>query len=219
MIDMIQPFWKPIGWSSFDVVKKVRGSVKPSKVGHAGTLDPFAEGVLVLCIGKMTKQVESVMNKRKEYIAEIEFGKTTDTLDLEGQITEISDVNIDSVEMIRNVLKQYIGEIEQIPPMYSALKVDGKRLYKLARKGITVKRNPRKVHVYNIELISYEDNICTIKVECGRGTYVRVLAADIAKSLSTVGYLTKLVRTKVGDYDQKSSIKIENIPEWLSLIQ
>ncbi|MBC8214257.1 MAG: tRNA pseudouridine(55) synthase TruB [Candidatus Marinimicrobia bacterium] len=218
-MDKIVPFWKPVGLTSFDVVRRVKSKVKPSKVGHAGTLDPFAEGILILCIGKMTRKVESLMDLKKEYIATIKLGETTDTLDTEGKITETSDIPKLSRNEIESILSSFIGEIEQIPPMYSALKKDGVPLYKLARKGIVVERKPRLINIYEIELLSEtnEDSI-SIRVVCGRGTYIRTLADDIAKKIGTVGYLTSLTRTKIGNYCENNAIKLEDIPRWLSSV-
>ena len=217
-IDLVVPFWKPVDWSSFDVVKKVRNQIKPNKVGHSGTLDPFAEGVLVLCIGKKTKESERLMALKKEYIGSIQLGLETDTLDSTGEVIKKMDIpNLDNLK-IESVLNDFIGEGYQIPPMYSALKKNGTPLYKLARKGVEVEREPRPIQIYDIELISFKDNKITIRVECGKGTYIRTLAKDIAEKLNTCGHLVQLSRTKVGDYSQSDSIQIENLNEWLSTI-
>jgi len=217
-IDLVVPFWKPVDWSSFDVVKKVRNQIKPNKVGHSGTLDPFAEGVLVLCIGKKTKESERLMALKKEYIGSIQLGLETDTLDSTGEVIKKMDIpNLDNLK-IESVLNDFIGEGYQIPPMYSALKKNGTPLYKLARKGVEVERAPRPIQIYDIKLISFKDNKITIRVECGKGTYIRTLAKDIAEKLNTCGHLVQLSRTKVGDYSQSDSIQIENLNEWLSTI-
>ena len=218
-LDVIVPFWKPTEWTSFDVVKKVRCRVKPNKVGHAGTLDPFAEGVLLLCIGQKTKQSYSLMKLEKEYIGNIVLGSETDTLDPTGIITKIKSVPKLNKSKVENVLKNYVGEIEQIPPMYSALKWNGQPLYKLARKGVKVKRVSRKVKVYSIEIINFSYNILSLKINCGKGTYIRSLAKDISASLGTCGHLKSLIRTRIGDFDKNQSIKINHIEEWLNLIQ
>jgi len=215
-VDAIINVWKPIGWTSFDVVKKIKGCVKPSKVGHAGSLDPFAEGVLVICIGKMTKKVESLMNHEKEYVANIQLGCETDTLDTEGEVVKEAKITPLSKEKIENILNTFLGESNQIPPMYSALKVNGKRLYKLAREGRVIERQPRKIIINEIELIESNKDSLKIRVKCGRGTYIRVLASDIANAMNTVGFLKSLVRTQVGEYKQKDSISVENVAEWLS---
>jgi|TARA_B110000196_G_scaffold269487_1_gene244084 tRNA pseudouridine55 synthase len=215
-MDAIVNVWKPIGWTSFDVVKKIRGSVKPSKVGHAGTLDPFAEGVLVICIGRMTKKVESLMDHEKEYVATIQLGAETDTLDTEGKVIKEAKITPLSNKKIESLLSTFLGESDQIPPMYSALKVNGKRLYKLAREGKVIERKPRKITITEIELLDNNKDSLKIRVKCGRGTYIRVLASDIANAMNTVGFLKSLVRTQVGDFKQEDSIPVENVAEWLS---
>ena len=216
MIDAVIPVWKPIDWTSFDVVKKIRGQIKPAKVGHAGTLDPFAEGVLMLCVGKYTKKVESFMDKEKEYIADIYLGIETDTLDLTGSIVKTANIPDLSEEQIKSVLKKFIGDIKQEPRMFSALKVNGQPLYKSARKGINIPRKERIISIYDIELIDYSQNNLTIKVTCGRGTYIRSLAKDIANKLNTVGHLVALKRTRIGAYDKKNCIDIEDFSKWIS---
>jgi tRNA pseudouridine55 synthase len=217
-LDIIVPFWKPIDWSSFDVVKKVRNQIKPNKVGHSGTLDPFAEGVLVLCIGKKTKESEKLMALKKEYIGTIQLGIETDTLDSTGlKINEKPIPTLDENNIL-SVLNEFIGDGFQIPPMYSALKKNGTPLYKLARKGIVIEREPRPIHIYDIELLSFTENKITFRVECGKGTYIRTLAKDISEKLNTCGHLINLSRTKVGNYSEIDSIQIENLNEWLSTI-
>jgi tRNA pseudouridine55 synthase len=215
-MDAIVNVWKPIGWTSFDVVKKIRGSVKPSKVGHAGTLDPFAEGVLVICIGRMTKKVESLMDHEKEYVATIQLGAETDTLDTEGKVIKEAKITPLSNKKIESLLSTFLGKSDQIPPMYSALKVNGKRLYELAREGKVIERKPRKITITEIELLDNNKDSLKIRVKCGRGTYIRVLASDIANAMNTVGFLKSLVRTQVGDFKQEDSIPVENVAEWLS---
>ena len=215
-MDAILNVWKPVGWTSFDVVKKIRRYVRPSKVGHAGTLDPFAEGVLVLCVGKMTKKVESLMDHEKEYVATIQLGQETDTLDTEGKVVKEKNIPPFSTEVIEGVLNDFLGESTQIPPMYSALKVNGKRLYELARQGKVVERKPRKIRISEIQLLESDSNSLKIRVKCGRGTYIRVLASDIAKRMDTVGFLKSLVRTEVGEFNEQDSMSVENVVEWLS---
>ena len=217
-LELIVPFWKPTDWTSFDVVKKVKNQIKPNKVGHTGTLDPFAEGILVLCIGGKTKESERLMSLRKEYICTIRLGFETDTLDSTGKIIKKLHIPKISKEKLSNVLTEFIGESFQIPPMYSALKKNGTPLYKLARKGITVNREPRLIHIYDIELLKFNKTEIIIRVECGKGTYIRTLAKNIAEKLDTCGYLSNLCRTKVGDYSHSESIQIENLNEWLATI-
>jgi len=216
MIDSIIPMWKPVDWTSFDVVKKIRSQIRPAKVGHSGTLDPFAEGVLMLCTGKKTKLIESFMDEEKEYIARIILGHETDTLDLTGKIIS-SDIAIPQYDKgdILKALSKFKGSIMQEPPMFSALKYNGQPLYKLARKGLVVKRVKRKIKIYDIILLDYKKEEILIKVRCGRGVYIRSLALDIAKELGTVGYLQSLIRTRIGKYDEGACIQIEDFPKWL----
>ena len=217
MINAVIPMWKPVDWTSFDVVKKIRSQIKPAKVGHAGTLDPFAEGVLMLCTGKFTKKVEYFMDKEKEYIADIRLGKQTDTLDLTGSTVKLSDVPKLTQNKILTAVKLFIGDIKQEPPMFSALKVNGQPLYKSARKGLNIPRKKRIVRIYDIKLISFNENTITLMVTCGRGTYIRSLAKDIAKQLNTVGHLVSLKRTRIGEYEEKNCIYINDFPEWISV--
>ena len=207
--------WKRPDWTSNDIIKYLKPFIRPLKVGHAGTLDPFAEGILVVCTGKMTKKVSSIMEMEKEYVVDIILGKRTDTLDSTGKITAIKKCPSLNGKIIDKVLNQFIGEIDQIPPMFSALKHKGKRMYSLARKGIKIKQNPRKIIIHNIELLSYKDNFMSIKVICGKGTYIRSLARDIGHKLNTEGYVDSLVRSRVGSFDRLASISAEDLKLWL----
>lgn len=202
---------KPVGWTSFDVVKKIRGQLNIKKVGHAGTLDPFATGVLLICTGRATKKVEDLMNLKKEYIARIEFGKTTDSYDLTGTI--VSERSADNLELenINQVIKQFHGEIYQTPPMYSAVKVNGERLYKLARRGEVVERKPRKIRIYQTDVIDFRNPFLKLRIVCSRGTYIRALANDMGEILGCGGYLTSLTRTRVGDYKLEDSFEIKDL--------
>ncbi|MCH8018539.1 tRNA pseudouridine(55) synthase TruB [candidate division KSB1 bacterium] len=202
---------KPVGWTSFDVVKKIRGQLNIKKVGHAGTLDPFATGVLLICTGRATKKVEDLMNLKKEYIARIEFGKTTDSYDLTGTI--LSERSADNLELenINQVIKQFHGEIYQTPPMYSAVKVNGERLYKLARRGEVVERKPRKIRIYQTDVINFRNPFLKLRIVCSRGTYIRALANDMGEILGCGGYLTSLTRTRVGDYKLEDSFEIKDL--------
>jgi len=191
---------KPPGITSFGVVKKVRYWSKVKKVGHAGTLDPLATGVLIVLTGKATKRSAEFMEQTKEYSAAIEFGKQSNTDDSEGEITNICQVPDISLETISNIVEKYVGEIQQVPPMFSALRKDGKRLYKLARKGIVVEREARPVTVYDIKIDSWENPVLKLTVTCGRGTYIRSLARDLGNDLNVGGILTSLVRTRIGDH-------------------
>jgi tRNA pseudouridine(55) synthase len=202
---------KPAGWTSFDVVKKVRGIIKEKKVGHAGTLDPFAEGVLVLGTGPDTKKLTDITTASKIYRAELTLGKATDTQDRDGKISAEAPVPELTRETIDAVLASFVGTQEQIPPMYSAKKVNGQRLYKLARKNKTVERDPVTITIDQISLLDYTEPVITFEVTCSKGTYVRALGADIAAKLGTVGHLTALVRTSVGAYHIANATTIEEL--------
>ena len=213
--NLLIPIWKDTDWTSNDIIKFVKPYLKPLKIGHSGTLDPFAEGILLICIGKMTKQVSNLMKLNKEYHARIMLGMRTDTLDLTGKIIKRKNYNKKTDELINEVLSNFIGEINQVPPMFSALKHKGQRLYKLARQGFEIHREPRPVFIENIKLLSNNEKYIDIKVVCGKGTYIRSLARDIAEQLGTHGYLSKLVRTKVGEFDLNSSINVKDFKSWI----
>ena len=202
---------KPAGWTSFDVVKKVRGIIKEKKVGHAGTLDPFAEGVLVLGTGPDTKNLTDITTANKTYRAKLTLGKATDTQDRDGRISTEKLVPELTKETIVAVLASFNGPQEQIPPMYSAKHVNGQRLYKLARKNKTVERVPVKISIDQISLLDYTEPVISFNVTCSKGTYVRVLGADIAAKLGTVGHLTALIRTSVGSYHIADATTIEEL--------
>jgi len=202
---------KPAGWTSFDVVKKVRSIIKEKKVGHAGTLDPFAEGVLVLGTGPDTKKLTDITTSNKTYLAELTLGKATDTQDRDGKISVVEIVPKLTKETIATVLTGFDGSQEQIPPMYSAKHVNGQRLYKLARKNKTVERKPVRIFIEQISLLDYTEPVITFNVTCSKGTYVRVLGADIAAKLGTVGHLTALTRTSVGSYHISDATTIEKL--------
>lgn len=206
---MILNLHKPVGWTSFDVVKKVRSVIKEKKVGHGGTLDPFAEGVLIIGTGKDTKKLTSITGADKTYKARICLGEITDTLDTEGQVIEAKPVPEINADDIHQVLDSFLGTSRQVPPMFSAKKVNGQRLYKLARKNIEVKRDPVQINIKSIGLLDYLDHSLSFSVTCSKGTYIRVLGKDIAEKLGTVGYLKSLVRTQVGPYSIDDSKTIE----------
>lgn len=196
---------KPYGWTSFDVVKRIRGvmlrrmGVKKMKVGHAGTLDPLATGVMIIVSGKSTKLIEQLQSGVKEYIATIALGATTPSYDLETEIdARYPTVHI-TRELVEEVLAKFTGRIEQVPPAFSACKIDGKRAYKMARKGDTVELKPKILVIDEIELLEYSPESITIRVVCSKGTYIRALARDIGAALGSGGHLTALRRTRVGD--------------------
>ena len=208
---------KPVDWTSFDVVNKIRFATKIKKVGHAGTLDPFATGVLIVLTGKNTKRQAEFMAMPKSYEAEIILGESTDTGDKTGTILETVAVPELDSSTVQQALDGFLGEIQQIPPMYSAKKIGGKKLYKLARAGKTIDREPVLVNIYGIELLELGDKRLKISVDCGKGTYIRVLAEDIAKALGTVAHVDVLTRTAVGDYRIEDAVSIpEFIENWKS---
>ncbi len=213
--NLLIPIWKDTDWTSNDIIKFIKPYLKPHKIGHSGTLDPFAEGILLICIGKMTKQVSKLMELKKEYQARIMLGKRTDTLDLTGKINKEKKYIKKNDSSINEVLTKFIGETNQVPPMFSALKHKGQRLYKLARQGVNIQRNPRPVFIESIKLLTNNEKYIDIEVVCGKGTYIRSLARDIAIELGTYGYLSKLSRTKVGEFDYNSSISIKDFKSWI----
>ena len=208
---------KPIDWSSFDVVKKIRNITKHKKVGHGGTLDPFASGVLIIGTENDTKTLTSISNFDKTYEAELELGRTTNTLDTEGRVVDEMQIPEIKSNILISVLNNFLGSQKQQPPMYSAKKHKGTRLYKLARKNIEVDRKDVDININSIDLIDFNSNSIKFRVDCSKGTYVRVLGKDIAEKLGTVGYLTSLKRTKVGNYLVNDSISVESFQEkWIS---
>ena len=200
---------KPVDWSSFDVVKKIKNITKHKKVGHGGTLDPFASGVLIIGTEKDTRSLSSITNSDKTYEAEIELGKITNTLDTEGEVVREMPIPMMESKNIESTLHSFMGKQKQMPPMFSAKKHNGIRLYKLARMGKEVDREDIDIFISDIGLIDFNSNSIKFNVECSKGTYVRVLGKDIAERLGTVGYLTELTRTKVGDHLIDDSLSIE----------
>lgn len=202
--------YKPKGITSHDMVNRVRRATGEKRVGHAGTLDPLAEGVLVIAVGREnTKKISETVAKEKEYVATILFGKTSSTDDQEGQKSEINFYTIPSKKEIENSLYSFIGDIMQIPPAFSALKIKGTAAYKLARKGKEPEIKARRVFIKSIELLDYNFPFLKIKVITGPGVYIRSLARDIGKVLNTGGYLHELVRTRVGEYTVDNCVDIE----------
>ncbi len=197
---------KPIGWSSNDVVRWVKRRTG-GKVGHAGTLDPFADGVLLLCVGAATKRTPELMAMEKEYRAVIEFGLETDTLDVTGKVMQRCHVK-PKEDVVRRALPEFIGAIEQAPPAFSALKVAGKRAYALARSGKKVELETRRVRIHRIEIIRLDERCLEIDVLCSKGVYIRSLARDIAHKCDCVGYLKKLTRTRIGQYRIQDSLAL-----------
>lgn len=201
---------KPKDWTSFDVVNKIKYMVKPNKVGHLGTLDPMATGVLLVTIGKATRLFDIMQEKQKTYLATFEFGYETDSLDGTGKVVK-SSKNIPTKQEIENILYKFIGELNQIPPLYSAKSVNGVRAYELARRGETFELKPKKVVVYDIKLVKFENNKLVLEIVCGSGTYIRAIGRDIAYELQTFATMTELIRTKVGKFDLKDCKQISEI--------
>lgn len=204
---------KPLGWTSFDVVKKVRNAIRIKKVGHAGTLDPLATGMLILCTGRATKTIDSIQGQTKEYIATIKFGATTASYDAELPEENLHDVSSLTRDNIEAAIEQFRGMVIQVPPIYSAVKVDGKRAYEQARKGKEVKLRERTVQVDAFELMEQVEAPHTWKarIECSKGTYIRSLAHDLGQALGVGAYLTGLIRTRIGDYQLENAWKIDDL--------
>ena len=214
---MIFNIYKPIGWTSFDVVKKVRNITGKRKVGHGGTLDPFAVGVLIIATNSDTKKLGEISGSIKSYRAVLQLGEQTDTLDLDGKVIASKPVPTLDKNLVESVLKHFIGKYKQIPPMYSAKKVNGVRLYKLARKNKTINREPVEVNIIDLTLNDIHDKQIDFSVTCSKGTYIRVLGQEIAKKLGTEGHLTKLQRIAVGDFLIQDSIPLKEFEaKWMS---
>lgn len=203
---------KEKNYTSHDVVAKLKKKLNISKVGHTGTLDPNATGVLPILIGKGTKFSKYLINHDKIYEVELELGKKTDTADIEGKVIEKENVDEKYIkENLLQVLESFVGKQEQIPPMYSAIKKNGKKLYEYARAGAKVEVEPRKIEIYNIKLIEYDTNTVRFVVSCSKGTYIRSLCEDIAEKLNTVGYMKNLKRLQVGKFNIKDAVYIDDI--------
>ena len=203
--------YKPTGKTSHDVVAILRRVTKVKQIGHTGTLDPFAEGVLPICIGKATRLIE-YLNDEKEYIGTIQFGSSTTTYDTEGEVVKTSDKIVTQGD-VEESLKFFRGEIEQLPPIYSAIKINGKKLYEYARAGQEVKIEPRKVTIFELELVNFNQATqqAEIRIVCSKGTYIRSIANDLGEKLGALGHLIKLVRIKAGDFYVDNSIKLEDL--------
>lgn len=211
---------KPLTWTSFRLVKVVRAKlrnrlkIKKLKVGHAGTLDPLATGVMVICTGRKTKEIERLQAGVKEYTATIRLGATTPSFDLESEIDAEYPTDHITKEMVQETLKNFVGEIEQIPPNFSAIKVDGKRAYDLARKNVQFELKPRLLVIDSIALVNFDMPYITVSVVCSKGTYIRSLARDIGESLQSGGHLTSLVRTRVGDATLEKCLKVDELDDF-----
>ncbi|WP_282125941.1 tRNA pseudouridine(55) synthase TruB [Marinifilum flexuosum] len=212
---------KPYKWTSFDLVNKVKFKikhmlrVKKIKVGHAGTLDPLATGLMIVCVGKYTKKIDTYQSQVKEYIATLQLGATTPSFDLETEIDQEYPTEHITRELVDKTLKGFIGSIEQRPPDYSAVKVNGKRAYEYARKGQEVEIKKKTLVIDEIEVLEFEENVLKIRVVCSKGTYIRALARDIGQALNSGAHLTALQRTQIGDFKIDDAIEIEDFIKFL----
>ena len=213
MINGILNIYKEKGYTSHDVVARLRGIVGQRKIGHTGTLDPDAEGVLPVCLGRATKVCDLLTDKDKTYEAVMLLGCVTDTQDVSGEILEEKDPSALSEEKVRDCIQGYIGEYEQIPPMYSAIKINGKKLYELAREGKTVERKARKVHIFDIRILEMNLPRVRMEVSCSKGTYIRTLCYDIGQSLGCGACMETLLRTRVGRFTLEDSVKLDEVQE------
>lgn len=216
---------KPLHWSSFDAVKRVRGimmrrlKLKKMKVGHAGTLDPLATGVMIICTGKATKRIDELQAHTKEYVATIALGATTPSFDLETEIDATYPTEHITREKVEDILKKFTGRIEQVPPAFSACKIDGKRAYKMARKGKEVELKAKILIIDEIELLEFSQQSIVVRVVCSKGTYIRALARDIGLALNSGGHLTALRRTRVGDVKVENCLSVDQAVELLNNIE
>lgn len=212
---------KDLNWTSFNVVKKIKVillnkyKLRKLKVGHAGTLDPLATGLVIVCAGKQTKNIEKFQDLEKEYIAEIELGSTTPSFDLETEIDKAFPIEHINEKLVVEVLKTFIGEQEQIPPVFSAKNINGKRAYTYARKGKEIEMKPNWINISGIELLNFDLPKINIRVSCSKGTYIRSLANDIGSALGSGGHLVKLRRTKIGNYKVEEAHKINEFEEMM----
>lgn len=205
--------YKEAGFTSHDVVAKLRGICKQKKIGHTGTLDPDAVGVLPVCLGSATRLCDMLTDRQKEYVAKLRLGMVTDTQDISGKVLEQKEVNV-SDEEFEGALMSFLGETMQVPPMYSALKINGKKLYELARQGREVERTPRPVTIYEIEIIRRDSPEYTIRVRCSKGTYIRTLCHDIGQKLGCGGVMTGLTRTQVGEFKLEKAFTLLQLQQY-----
>jgi tRNA pseudouridine55 synthase len=202
---------KPLDWTSFDVVNKLRKKLKIKKIGHAGTLDPLATGLLILCTGKMTKRIDEFQALEKEYSGQLVIGQTTPSHDLETPVSEARDITHIGNDLIKLAVEKFIGQIQQIPPIHSAIKIDGKRAYKLARKGKEPELKPRSVTISEFEITAIELPRVSFRIVCSKGTYIRSIARDFGEALGVGAYLSKLCRTRIGQFQLKDALSIEEV--------
>ncbi|MBQ8263886.1 MAG: tRNA pseudouridine(55) synthase TruB, partial [Oscillospiraceae bacterium] len=203
---------KPEGWTSMDVCAKLRGVFHEKRIGHSGTLDPMATGLLVVFLGRATRAVEFAEAHSKEYVARLRLGVTTDTQDTSGNVLSEREVNV-SEEQLLEALEHFKGEIDQIPPMYSAIKIGGKKLYEIARKGESVERKPRRITIHSLEFLGWEDGNALLRVRCSKGTYIRTLCHDIGEYLGCGGCMASLRRTAAGEFSIDAARSLEAVIE------
>lgn len=206
---------KPYDWTSFDVIRKIRGLIRIKKIGHAGTLDPLASGLLIVCTGKFTKKINEYMAREKEYSGVITLGATTPTYDLESIPENFKDWSHLTDEDVAEAAKVFTGEIQQVPPIYSAVKKDGKRAYELARRGQDVELEPRTITVSQFHTV-LKNNEVYFRIVCSTGTYIRSLANDLGKQLGCGGYLSSLYRTRIGEFHLRDAMTIEKFEQWVN---
>ena len=215
---------KPPEWTSFDVVKKVRNLIKKKlqikkiKVGHAGTLDPLATGLLIVCTGKFTKRIDEIQRQGKCYTGHFTLGASTPSFDLETKVNQTFETAHITKQLLEEVVKQFEGEINQIPPIFSALKKDGERLYKLVRKNKKVEIESRKVTIHSFKITKINMPEVSFKISCSKGTYIRSIANDFGKALNSGAHLSELCRTKIGEYDLKQATNIKELEEKINLL-
>lgn len=216
-------FNKDKDWTSFDLVNKARNlirktfDIKKIKVGHAGTLDPLATGLMIVCTGKQTKQIDQYQGLNKTYVTTIKLGESTPSFDLETEVDETKTVDHITLALVKETLAQFTGTIEQVPPMYSAININGQRAYQLARKGETVELKKREVEISEINILNFTLPELEIEIKCSKGTYVRSLARDIGLAMDTVAHLIELKRTKIGEFDLKDAISIKEFEEQFNI--
>jgi tRNA pseudouridine55 synthase len=206
---------KPLEWTSFDVVRKIRNLIKIKKVGHAGTLDPLATGLLILCTGKFTKRINEYMAQEKEYTGTFTMGATTPTYDLESEPVNFTDYGHLSQEQLQQIAQQFTGDILQVPPMHSAIKKDGIRVYELARKGQTIELEPRKITIKAFDIVAVALPVVHFRVVCSTGTYIRSLAHDLGQAAGCGAYLSSLCRTRIGQFKVEDAMTMEEAEKWI----
>ena len=216
-------FYKPYHWTSFDLVRKIKIILRKRlnqkiKIGHAGTLDPLATGLIILCTGKATKQISGFQDLNKEYIATIELGKTTPSFDLETEVDKKYKLEHITKNLFESVLTTFTGETDQVPPVYSAKKHKGKRAYEFARRGIEIELKPARINIYELELLEFNLPLVKLRILCSKGTYIRALARDIGKALDSGAYLKTLERTRIGNYCINDAFTIDDFEKDISSI-